>query len=367
MGRTGVRRAAQAGSPLIETADLDQGAVGFLGRVLGTPFRASRIAGDASSKRFYRIRVGRPGGSGAVSRGGKGSRRPPAPPKTTILMINPEPLDPSSPLLTNHRILEAIGAPVPRILALDARPGLVLTEDLGDTTLQLHLLGEERRRARESRRLYRQACDLIVLLQTEAARVIRPDDFAARNALDRERFLFELEHFHRHYILGLKGMTPEPPEDALLKAFYADLAESCDRMPRVYCHRDFMSRNLMVAGTRLGLIDYQDARMGPYAYDAASLLRDSSLDLDEDLVGEMIDYLARRLGVGPEELRRDFDTMALERNLKELGTFGFMVTERQLRIYLDYVPRAIASARRTLLSDRRYHFVFPVLDRYLIP
>src|SRR5712692_1396848 len=216
MGRAGVRRASPAGSPLIEAIDLDQGAMDFLGRALGTPFRASRIAGDASTKRFYRIRVGRHGGSGRISRGGKASRRPPALPNTAILMISPEPLDPSSPLLTNHRILEAIGAPVPRILALDAQTGLVLTEDLGDTTLQHHLLGGARRRVRESRHLYRQACDLIVLLQTEAARVIRPDDFAARNALDRERFLFELEHFHRHYILGLKGMTPEPPEDALL-------------------------------------------------------------------------------------------------------------------------------------------------------
>src|SRR4029077_1615625 len=113
---------------------------------------------------------------------------------------------------------------------------------------------------------------------------------------------------------------PGEDEERLLRAFYADLARECDRLPRVYCHRDFQSRNLMVRGGRLGLIDYQDARMGPYTYDAASLLRDSSLDLEEDLVKEMLERLARSLDIPLEELRRDFDLMALQRNIKDLGT-----------------------------------------------
>jgi hypothetical protein len=103
--------------------------------------------------------------------------------------------------------------------------------------------------------------------------------------------------------------------------------------------------------------------MGPYVYDAASLLRDSSLDLDEPLVEEMIEYLARRLGVGPEEFRSDFDRMALQRNIKDLGTFGYLVTARGLSSYLEYIPRTIRSARRALLRDRRYHEAYPVLER----
>ena len=110
--------------------------------------------------------------------------------------------------------------------------------------------------------------------------------------------------------------------------------------------------------------------MGPYTYDAASLLRDSSLDLPEDLVEEMLRRLeetcAAPLGIGPEEFRHDFDLMALQRNIKDLGTFGYMATVRRRSEYLAYIPRTQASIRRTLLSDRRYHDVYEVMSRLVL-
>jgi hypothetical protein len=205
-------------------------------------------------------------------------------------------------------------------------------------------------------------------MQERAPEAMRPDDFASRNALDRDRFLFELAHFEAHFIRGLRGLEPTQAEAALLHAFFEELADACDRLPRVYSHRDYQSRNILVREDgRLGLIDFQDARMGPYVYDAASLLRDSSLDLDEGLVAEMLARLSRAsdaaLAIGAEEYRRDFDLMALERNIKDLGTFGYMATARGRRDYLDYVPRTQASVRRTLLADRRWHDVYEVLER----
>jgi N-acetylmuramate 1-kinase len=214
------------------------------------------------------------------------------------------------------------------------------------------------------------ACDLIDRMQERAGSAMRPDDFAATNALDRERFLFELGHFDRHFVRGLRGLTPTPSETHLLEAFYEDLASACDRLPRVYCHRDYQSRNLMIRPgrtPRLGLVDFQDARMGPYTYDAASLLRDSSLDLPPDLVERMLERLAagawRRLAIGAEEFRRDFDLMALERNIKDLGTFGYMATVRGRRDYLDYVPRTQESIRRTMVANPHWHLPFVTLSR----
>jgi N-acetylmuramate 1-kinase len=325
---------------------IGEAARSFLRRSLRGPCRIAPIAGDASTKAFFRVRTRA---------------------RSVILMVNPDPIDPGSPLISNHRILESIGAPVPRILGRDDAAGLVLTEDFGDTTLQRYLVGKTRRGPSTLIRtdLYRQACDLIALLQVKGTREMKPGEFAARNALDRERFLFELGHFRRHFIGGYLGLELPTADEALLGAFFDTLAEECDRMPRVYCHRDFMSRNLMVKGGRLRLIDYQDARLGPYTYDAASLLRDSSLDLEEDLVGKMVGYLAEALGTGPEEFRRDFSTMALERNIKELGTFGFMASERGWSRYLEYVPRAVRSIRRTMAGERRFHFIHPLFDRYV--
>ncbi len=321
-------------------------ALSFVEKALGPRPRISELAGDASTRRFYRATTGK---------------------KTAVLIAHPEPLTPSSPLFSNHRILESIGAPVPRILDSDPALGLVLTEDLGDVSLQKHLLNiSPGRRRDEASRLYREACDLIVLLHEKGAAALRPGDFAATCALDEERFLFELDHFHRHFVVGHGKMTPRGAEEAILRAFYADLAGGCDRLPRVYCHRDFQSRNLMVQHGRLHLIDFQDARMGPYTYDPASLLRDSSLDLDPKMVDEMMDRLCRALDLAPDELRRDLDLMALERNLKDLGTFGYMATVRGRPEYLEYVRRTVGFIERVLVRSRRYHLFYPVVQRYVL-
>ncbi len=321
-------------------------AAAALRRAVGSRYRFIPVAGDASTRQFYRVR---------------GSRG------TAILMVHPPPLDDLGPFRSNHRVLKRIGAPIPPLIGRDDRSGIAIVGDLGNTTLQKHLLRARGARAGTARRrLYKQACDLIILLQCRGSRALRKTDFAARNALDRERFLIELDHFHRHFITGLCRLRPTAPDEALLRRFYADLAEECSGLSRVYCHRDFQSRNLMVHRGRLFMIDFQDARMGPYTYDAASLLRDSSLDLEDEMVSEMLEYLARGLECGPEEFRRDFDLVALQRNIKDLETFGFMATERRQASYLDYIPRTIGSIRAALLRSRRYDTIFACLEWYVL-
>jgi aminoglycoside/choline kinase family phosphotransferase len=317
----------------------------FVEKALGRRPAIREIAGDASTRRFFRVSSGT---------------------RSAVLVVHPDPLPPDAPLYSNHRILSAIGAPVPRILGRHNGSGSVLFEDLGNTTLQKYLARRRPAVPASWRRLYRQACDLIALLHREGAGRIRPDDFAGRNRLDRDRFLFELDHFHRHFIVGLKRRAPGSADQAILRAFYDDLAMECDRQPRVYCHRDFQSRNLMVAAGRIRIIDFQDARLGPWTYDAASLLRDSSLDLPEALVEEMLDHLCRAIDAGPEEFRRDFDLMALQRNIKDLGTFGYMATVRGMRSYLDYVPRTIRSVRAALIRSPRHHLFHDTIERYIL-
>jgi aminoglycoside/choline kinase family phosphotransferase len=313
----------------------------FVHRTLGATASLSGIAGDASTRRFFRV----------SAKGG-----------TSVLMVQEGPIGSDSGQLSNHRIFEEIGAPVPRLIAHQDDLGVVLFEDLGDLTLQRYAMPGGEGDPRGVQSLYLQACDLITLMQDRGTSALRPQDFASRHALDRERFLFELDHFDRHFIRGLRGKTPSSGQEKLLRHLYEDLAAACDVLPRTFCHRDFQSRNLLVRDGRLGLIDFQDARLGPYTYDAASLLRDSSLDLPSDLVEESLARLeatsGARLGMGREAFRRDFDLMALQRNIKDLGTFGYMATVRGRKEYLEYVPRTQASIRRTMVSDRRYHEIY---------
>jgi aminoglycoside/choline kinase family phosphotransferase len=119
----------------------------------------------------------------------------------------------------------------------------------------------------------------------------------------------------------------------------------------------------MLHDGQLFIIDFQDARMGPDTYDLVSLLRDSYMDLSEREVDELIAFFlalrgvgADRSGMGKEasQFRQRFDVMALQRNLKALGTFGFQTTSRGNPVYIQYIPRTLAYVRNNMERDRRF-------------
>ncbi len=123
--------------------------------------------------------------------------------------------------------------------------------------------------------------------------------------------------------------------------------------PPVLCHRDYHSRNLMLNEGQLYMIDFQDARMGPDTYDLVSLLRDSYVDLPEQTVEELVAYFLALKGAPDEpDFRRRFNVMALQRNLKALGTFGYQTTARHNPVYIQYIPRTLRYARRNLALPR---------------
>jgi hypothetical protein len=114
-------------------------------------------------------------------------------------------------------------------------------------------------------------------------------------------------------------------------------------------------------------IDFQDARMGPATYDLASLLRDSYVDLDEEFVAQRLEEFRQRAlpGESRDVLRRRFVLMSVQRNLKALGTFGYMRHVRGSQVYLPYVPRTLAHARRNLARHPELEALRRVLARHL--
>ena len=303
-----------------------------------------RLKGDASSRRFYRV-------------------SPPGLPPL-VLMLYPEAFDwEASALKGNHEHLEAVGVPVPRISRVVPERGIVLLEDLGDTTLQTALLADP---TLNRHALYREAIDIILLLQGKGTREMPPGAAARRWALDEAKFLWELDHFYTHFVLGYRAARPGPDEEAHFRSFFGWLSASLDRAERVLCHRDFQSRNLMLTPAGLRVIDYQDARMGPISYDLASLLRDSSLDVGEDLrEAGIAQFLSVRREIGAEEFREEFERMALQRNIKDLGTFGYQIHHAGNEEYRRYIPRTLSMVRAALLRNQRYHGIFPLFERYV--
>ena len=124
----------------------------------------------------------------------------------------------------------------------------------------------------------------------------------------------------------------------------------------------------MLHNGALHIIDFQDARMGPDTYDLVSLLRDSYMDFDEKVVDEQIAFFLALRGQRAEamgEFRRRFDVMALQRNLKALGTFGFQTTSRGNPVYIQYIPRTLSYARTNLERYPRFQRLHQLLAEHL--
>jgi aminoglycoside/choline kinase family phosphotransferase len=305
--------------------------------------RLTPLSGDASTRRYFRVE-----GGGA----------------SFVLALYPESFDrESAPFLIVHSLFDEWGLPVPRVHDVDGARGIVLLEDLGDCTLQelLRSVAAPERQAR-----YREAIDDIVLLQA-AARRSPGRGVCFDVAFDVEKLAWELHYFEKHFLEVWRGCDLTAEDRATLAEGFHALASEMAAWPRVLCHRDYHSRNLMWSGGRLRWIDYQDARMGPVTYDLASLLRDSYVDLEEDFVAERLAEYHRAAVPSEawESFLRRFELTSVQRNLKALGTFGFQATVRANLVYLDYVPRTLAHARRNLLRYPELAGIARVLARHL--
>jgi aminoglycoside/choline kinase family phosphotransferase len=256
------------------------------------------------------------------------------------------------------RLMNQIPLPVPAILHHSNELGIIGLEDLGDVTLQAHLGAAP---SAEHAALYREAVSFIARLQQRGAELASDDCAPYRVAFDVEKLTWELEFFVKHFIVAYRGATPSEAQRDALRAEWSIIVEELAAEPRVLCHRDYHSRNLMLHDGALVIIDFQDARMGPDTYDLASLLRDSYVDLSAPQIDELVAYFlalrhpttARSLPA-VTEFRQRFDLMALQRNLKALGTFGYQTTARSNPVYIQYIPRTLNYVRENLAAYPRF-------------
>jgi aminoglycoside/choline kinase family phosphotransferase len=286
------------------------------------------LTGDASDRKYYRVLV------------------PDAP--SIVLSLYSAPFDIDTLSFVNvARLLEQMPVPIPTVLGHAGDLGVLALEDLGDVTLQAHLGAVT---PAEHAARYRQAVALIATLQRRGAELESPVYLPYGIAFDVEKLTWEMDFFTKHFIEAYRGVVIGEAGRQELHQAFGELIAELTAEPRVLCHRDYHSRNLMLHHDRLYIIDFQDARMGPDTYDLVSLLRDSYVDLPEPTVDELIAYfLALKGQTGTEvAFRKRFDAMALQRNLKALGTFGYQTTARRNPVYIQYIPRTLRYVRDNL-------------------
>jgi hypothetical protein len=302
----------------------------------GTDPRVVPLTGDASDRKYFRII--------------------PADGPSIVLALHAGAIDFASlPFASVADLFQQIPLPVPGIIGHSDELGILALQDLGDVTLQAHLGAES---PAEHAALYRQAVALIEQLQRRGADLEAERFPPYRVAFDVEKLTWELEFFVKHFVEGYRGVVLSAAEHAALSEEWQVIVTELASEPRVLCHRDYHSRNLMLRDGSLYIIDFQDARMGPDTYDLASLLRDSYVDIAERELDELIAYfLALKRSNRPaadDEFRRRFDLMALQRNLKALGTFGYQTTTRRNPVYIQYTPRTLRYARTNLDKYARF-------------
>jgi len=247
---------------------------------------------------------------------------------TAVAAVYPEPFDPGfHPYLDVSRLFSECNLPVPQILDVDGDAGVIVQEDLGSRQL-CQVFEEVSDDERES--LLEQAIELIARVQAATTKAFERDSIASRLAFDEPKLSWELNFFFEHYFGSYRKEKLTHGQMAELKAELNDIAAALAAVPRVLCHRDYHTANLMLdKADKIRIVDHQDARMGPASYDLVSLLLDRQPEAPSlaEVRAHRLFFLdtRRRYGleaIDPDDFGKEFRLMTIQRGLKAVGTFS---------------------------------------------
>ncbi|RLJ16903.1 aminoglycoside phosphotransferase [bacterium endosymbiont of Escarpia laminata] len=272
-------------------------------------------SGDASFRRYFRIKTSD---------------------KSYIAMDAPPDKEEMTPFIRMAEALESIGLNVPHIFARNQAEGYLLLSDLGKT-LYLERLDEA-----NVDRLYGDALGALMVIQACGPVEGLPD-------YDRTLLLQEMELFREWLLERHHGLSLTDDEQSMLDATFDFLAGNALAQPQVCVHRDYHSRNLMVTDqSNPGIIDFQDAVVGPVTYDLVSLLRDCYIHWPKTRIEAWVmGYyeLAVQSGVlhseHEDQFLRWFDLMGVQRHLKASGIFARLNIRDDKPGYLQDIPRTL--------------------------
>jgi aminoglycoside/choline kinase family phosphotransferase len=274
-----------------------------------------------------------------------------------IVMDAPPSHEDCRPFIKVARLFADAGVHVPRVLADNLEQGFLLLSDLGPTTY-LSVLNES-----NARELYLAANDALVTIQLASQEGELPP-------YDRELLLREMNLFPDWYVAKHLNHRLTDGQLHLMNQAFEQILANTLAQPRVYVHRDYHSRNLMVADPNPGILDFQDAVYGPITYDLASLYKDAYIKWDEEHV---LDWVIRyweaarkaRLPMATDfyEFYRDFEWMGAQRHIKVLGIFARLYHRDGKDGYLKHMPLVMEHLRKTCERYTELHPMVRLLDQ----
>ncbi|MEP6607044.1 MAG: phosphotransferase [Burkholderiaceae bacterium] len=284
------------------------------------------VSVDASTRRYFRI---------DASDG------------TFIVMDAPPSTEDSHPFVRVAAMMKSAGIHVPEVVASDLAQGFLLLTDLGDTTY-ISALDEG-----NAASLFGDAIDALIRWQLATQQGVLPRYDEA--LLRRELNLFPEWYVARHLQRRLTATQASALEQVFSDIIAANLAQRT-----VFVHRDYMPRNLMVSAPNPGVLDFQDAVIGPVAYDVVSLLKDAFVSWDQERVREWARLYFDRAHEAHlpvpsnfDQFWRDFEWMGVQRHLKVLGIFARIRYRDGKPHYLDDATRFVGYLRAAIARDNK--------------
>lgn len=241
------------------------------------------------------------------------------------------------------------GIAVPKIHWVNEKAHLILIEDLGRDSLFCLF-----RKKRSVDRLYRHAIEELVKFQLDGWK-----GAPVREKYDHAHVKWEQEYFKKHFLTSLCKVSAKTVRS--LDTEFGSLADEFIRCAKPWTnflmHRDYQSQNIYVKAGAIRIIDFQSARIGPFTYDLASLLRDPYVGISRATEQKLIDYYLlrlkkRRINIKKREFMHLYHLSCLQRNMQALGAFVNLSLNKEKLHFKQYIPRGVALLRRGLKDSR---------------
>lgn len=278
--------------------------------------------------------------------------------RTVICMDAPPDKMNTEPYVRVQKLFSMLN--VPQILARDAERGFMALNDLGNTQYLAAMQLETSPDAHKA--LLLEAIDELVLLQQASQAGVLPD-------YDHDTLLREANLFPEWFVAKELGKTLNFAQRRLWQQTLDVLLPAIEAQPKVFVHRDFIVRNLMLTRGRPGVLDFQDALYGAITYDLVSLLRDAFIEWEEEFVLDLvIRYWEKARAAGLpvpaqfDEFYRWFEWTGVQRHLKVAGIFARLWFRDGKDKYRPEIPRFLNYLRRT---SRRYVELAPLYQLLL--
>lgn len=301
------------------------------------------LAGDASNRKYYRIVHG----------------------EESWVLMKWEPYNPKDyPFLSVLNHFAQNGVHVPEVISQSPQEGLVLLEDLGDLTLERKFW--ESQNQENTLFFYKMALDEILKIHGKSTQN-RSDCTAFKIQFDTEKLLWELNYGRDNLITGVLKFALTDKAQAELQKAFTHICETLHHEPKVICHRDYHSRNLMIKLDKMYVIDFQDARMGPVQYDLVSLFKDSYVEMTDETTAHLMNYYLDRAKpfLGPKFSREHFDhiyeVQSVQRCFKACGSFASFFHQRSDRRYLKYLTPTLKRVLKSLTRFPQYKVMADIL------